>query len=41
MKARGGCGCSVVSAWREMGEWKFDICRDPKELNTILAQGVV
>lgn len=28
--------CEAVSAWGEMGEWKFDVCKDPKKLNDIL-----
>lgn len=29
--------CAAVSVWGEMGEWKFDICKDPKKLNDILS----
>ena len=29
--------CEAVSAWGEMGEWKFDVCNDPKKLNDILS----
>ena len=28
--------CDAVSAWEEMGAWKFDVCKDPKKLNAIL-----
>jgi len=28
--------CAAVSAWGEMGTWKFDVCKDPKKLNAIL-----
>ena len=28
--------CAAVSAWGEMGEWKFDVCRDPKTIKEIL-----
>ncbi len=29
--------CEAVSAWGEMGKWKFDVCKDPKKLRDILA----
>jgi len=29
--------CAAVSAWVEMGHWKFDICKDPKKVKPILA----
>ena len=28
--------CEAVSAWGEMGEWKFDICKDPKKVKDVL-----
>lgn len=29
--------CDAVFVWGEMGEWKFDVCKDPKKLNDILS----
>ncbi len=28
--------CAAVSAWGEMGKWRFDVCKDPKRLQDSL-----
>jgi type III restriction enzyme len=28
--------CDAVSAWREVGKWKFDVCKAPKKVKPIL-----
>ena len=29
--------CAAVSAWGEMGEWRFDVCKAPRKFKGILA----
>jgi type III restriction enzyme len=29
--------CAAVSAWGEMGKWKFDVCKDPNKVQDTLA----
>ena len=29
--------CTAVSAWGEMGKWEFVVCKNPTNLNSILA----
>ncbi len=30
--------CNAVSSWRKMGSWKFEVCKNPNKIITILKQ---